>query len=587
MDSRGKFLYSVVADVLRILRCVTDALPKFRIITLPMLDSSQFALGKTVLKLSEPAIKENSEADLIPETSPSHPSHPTQSSEDFSQPMLSAMTRLVEIVAELRSQAGGWPSDLPKTSENLIPYVLEEAYDLLDAIDESPSNLAAEATQSYRQTAIYPSHPAAPLIMVDDLIPRLLWDVVKSSYDVMQLIGGVNAQLVRSNEPAANGLLRLVVGLTVSSTEHPWFVDLATNNAGVDRSDLHICDADALIHCPDVMISQESIAAGDAIAQLQQQIASINPELAKFMQPRPVQWLHPNRQWLTGSIELTMDLEFMPHLAADPRSNLPPDGATPGEPDAVNFSASSDSDSLTGDLDLSHTRIRLARPAIFQASAKIPIQQALVSLLPPIQKLAEAAKNSPDTMSSGRAVMLTNDAASENPNLIRQVVTAAYDLVETWEFPWSEGEVAIDECLHRLLWQTITSSYAVMQLIGTVEAMVLTPGEDWEIGILRLLAIFEMKLDGNTMTIDLSTGQPLDIHRILTETTIVRSPAIEFCQQPVMVQHLLNRLNQQIQTATPAFEWLMNGVDLDWFDPASHWRSGCGQLRLAFEFITA
>jgi hypothetical protein len=558
-----------------------------------MLDSSQFAFfGKTVLKLSEPAIEENSAADLIPETSPTDPTHPTQSSQDGSGPMLSAMTRLVEIVAELRSQAGGWPSDLPKTSDNLIPYVLEEAYDVLDAIDESPENpvILSAAAQSNGQTAIHPSHPAEQFIIVDDLIPRLLWDVVRSSYDVMQLIGGVNAQVIWEGEPA-NGLLRLVVGLTVSSTENPWFVDLATNNAGVDRSDIHSCAADALIHCSDVTISQEPIAAGDAIAQLQQQITLINPELAKFMQPRPVEWLHPHRQWLTGLIELTMDLEFMPQ---DTLLNVQPDGATErawkpspyAEPETANVSVNV-SPSLDADLDLSNSMIRLAEPAIFQESAKTPIQQELISLLPQIQKLAQAAKNSPETISSARSVMSPDDAELENPKVIRQVVTTAYDLVETWEFPWSEGEVAIDECLHRLLWQTITSSYVVMQLIGSVEAMILTPGEEWEIGILRLLAIFEFEIGGSTITVDLSTGQPLDIHRILTETTIVRSPDIELCQQPVMVEHLLNRLHQQIQTANPAFEWLMNGVQLDWFNSDRNWRAGCGQFRLAFEFLTA
>jgi XTP/dITP diphosphohydrolase len=50
------------------------------------------------------------------------------------QPTLSALQRLIEVVAQLRSPEGGCPWDLEQTPETLIPYVLEEAYEVVDAI---------------------------------------------------------------------------------------------------------------------------------------------------------------------------------------------------------------------------------------------------------------------------------------------------------------------------------------------------------------------------------------------------------------------------------------------------------------------
>ncbi|MBW4681258.1 MAG: nucleoside triphosphate pyrophosphohydrolase [Microcoleus vaginatus WJT46-NPBG5] len=47
---------------------------------------------------------------------------------------LTALQKLIEVVAKLRSPDGGCPWDLEQTPETLIPYVIEEAYEVVDAI---------------------------------------------------------------------------------------------------------------------------------------------------------------------------------------------------------------------------------------------------------------------------------------------------------------------------------------------------------------------------------------------------------------------------------------------------------------------
>lgn len=48
--------------------------------------------------------------------------------------LLDAVNQLVEVVAQLRSPQGGCPWDLEQTPETLIPYVIEEAYETVEAI---------------------------------------------------------------------------------------------------------------------------------------------------------------------------------------------------------------------------------------------------------------------------------------------------------------------------------------------------------------------------------------------------------------------------------------------------------------------
>ena len=57
---------------------------------------------------------------------------------------LTAVERLMAVVAQLRSPVGGCPWDLEQTPETLIPYILEEAYEVVDAIREGNREAIAE-----------------------------------------------------------------------------------------------------------------------------------------------------------------------------------------------------------------------------------------------------------------------------------------------------------------------------------------------------------------------------------------------------------------------------------------------------------
>lgn len=57
---------------------------------------------------------------------------------------LTALQDLIAVVAKLRSPDGGCPWDLEQTPQSLIPYVLEEAYETVDAIRQGDQRAIAD-----------------------------------------------------------------------------------------------------------------------------------------------------------------------------------------------------------------------------------------------------------------------------------------------------------------------------------------------------------------------------------------------------------------------------------------------------------
>lgn len=61
-----------------------------------------------------------------------------------SQSVLTSLQNLIEVVAKLRSPDGGCPWDLQQTPQTLIPYVIEEAYEVVNAIRSQNQKAIAE-----------------------------------------------------------------------------------------------------------------------------------------------------------------------------------------------------------------------------------------------------------------------------------------------------------------------------------------------------------------------------------------------------------------------------------------------------------
>lgn len=64
--------------------------------------------------------------------------------ESLNQRILKALDNLIEIIAQLRSPNGGCPWDLAQTQQSLIPYIIEEAYETVDALHSGNQEAIAE-----------------------------------------------------------------------------------------------------------------------------------------------------------------------------------------------------------------------------------------------------------------------------------------------------------------------------------------------------------------------------------------------------------------------------------------------------------
>ncbi|MGF1480695.1 MAG: nucleoside triphosphate pyrophosphohydrolase [Cyanophyceae cyanobacterium] len=60
------------------------------------------------------------------------------------QAILKALAALIDVVAQLRSPEGGCPWDLAQTPQTLIPFVIEEAYEVVDAIQSEDQQAITE-----------------------------------------------------------------------------------------------------------------------------------------------------------------------------------------------------------------------------------------------------------------------------------------------------------------------------------------------------------------------------------------------------------------------------------------------------------
>jgi len=66
-----------------------------------------------------------------------------------------ALCEFLDIIAQLRNPDGGCPWDLEQTHDSLKPYVIEEAYEVVDAINHKPATLSDELGDLLLQVALH------------------------------------------------------------------------------------------------------------------------------------------------------------------------------------------------------------------------------------------------------------------------------------------------------------------------------------------------------------------------------------------------------------------------------------------------
>lgn len=88
--------------------------------------------------------------------------------------------KLVAIVAKLRDPNGGCPWDLEQTHQSLKPYVIEEAYEVIDAIDSDSESLKKELGDLLLQVVLHAQVAKdAGTFNIDDIVEILCEKLIK------------------------------------------------------------------------------------------------------------------------------------------------------------------------------------------------------------------------------------------------------------------------------------------------------------------------------------------------------------------------------------------------------------------------
>jgi hypothetical protein len=225
--------------------------------------------------------------------------------------LMAAMERLMAIVSWVRSPAGGWSKERVVDAETLLPYVMDEALDVLDSLEKSWMYLGLPA-----------SHPFAPLqkllndrLILSDAISQLLWGVARSSVETMQLLGGIPAELFQAGKEWTPGILRLMAILTIQTPNFQWQMDLVT--AAPPLPELH---SDSLLR----WFNSRVFWAEGLLQTLQETIAHNTLPLQNLLtQAVPSDIIAPSQPWQKGTLHLSLGFTFAPHATKPVLSVLP------------------------------------------------------------------------------------------------------------------------------------------------------------------------------------------------------------------------------------------------------------------------
>lgn len=194
--------------------------------------------------------------------------------------------------------------DLQPTPDNLAPYLEDEAYEVLAALERHVGRMAQPLSGA--------SNPVLQrYVAIDDLASYLLWCIARSHYQIMQLLGGAEAKLLRSDREGWQlGILRLAAVLDVDIADRHWQLDLATHQppcAGLGD--------DVLVQISGS--NQEPTSVSARLTEINDCLQAKTPEIWLFRDRLAVEVLEPGHDWQSGTVQLQLALVFTP-------SELPP-----------------------------------------------------------------------------------------------------------------------------------------------------------------------------------------------------------------------------------------------------------------------
>ena len=474
---------------------------------------------------------------------------------------IAAMQQLMAVVEQIRSPTSGWQPDQPQTPDQLLPYVSEEACNLLDALEASLDLSAPIPLKTVDSSDLGIGWERYGL--VEQLVSPVLWAIARSAYLVMRLLEGVVAEVGMGEAGMGEagdrtiGVLRLAAVLQIETPLSVQSYDLVLGQARRSppsnpvQTNAVQTNAVQIYALVDGLLAQAT-SADDLMLHLKHQLRFSTPHLAPFLDGVKVNVLTPGQPWQGGTLQLQLGFDFVAApLAPRPCMQLAPMSSPSVTLTDVNWLAAYRS--LVHQQELSHLMPQLAGcHTIATSSLPLPADQVLP--------------------------LLVQDAYDALALLANPLSGSAYLNLQ--------GTLQFGDLIGHLLWRMSRSTPALMTLMGGVRCALLQPELGWEQGLIRLLVSLKIKTPRRDWFYDLATGElPEPSVFPLAPDVVLQMERCTWCPHPILLQDLETRLLQQIQTATPELRLLLAGTDIDWLNPDGDVQPATLQLQIDFDFM--
>lgn len=177
---------------------------------------------------------------------------------------------------------------------------------------------ACEVAKRFQQgTELSEVNARSPQMLMADLTLKLLWDIIRSSYEVMKILGGVQAQVLQPGGNWQTGTLCLVAILQVNAGHSRCNIDVVTGQLRNSNTKLLVSKAIAISQESD--LCKELVEVGSLAKRIIRKLRESSPEIALWMDGMGVELrsltassadlLQTN--WESGVIKLSIGFELL------------------------------------------------------------------------------------------------------------------------------------------------------------------------------------------------------------------------------------------------------------------------------------
>jgi hypothetical protein len=473
-----------------------------------------------------------------------------------SAPVMGALKQLIDIVMQLRSPLGGWPAGLAPTPANLAPYVSEETWALLDALDQD--QLSAPVGVPPQGALITP---------MAALIPHVLWLLASSNYEVMRLLEGVRSRIYGSDGQFSLGVVRLVPVLSLTVGGNPYCLDLVTQ---AEPDSALFLEDDLRLQLVENDLDDRPMVVSQMLACLGWGMGQTKPQLSQLLDPGWLtQTLSPFQPWDGGSLRLQLYLAPMADrqrsAASAALTSAPaniaglastPDNGPSAPGSASEFTLDDFAEVLEDDPQTTAPGIlgdwlTFTDETWVQEFLNSCVQEILLQHLPRLAAMSgitpEARELTCLDLVHGATILVQGSSTLSKHTFVHEPTLVA----DVWL---------------RLRWYLAHCSERIMQLMGGLSTRVLIPGRGWQRGYLYLRPVMTLILQENASTpgtgpriwmLDLGSGRLVPTQPLtLSEDAVVAIVDDRAWRSPITVGELKSWVEQDFVDYAPAIATL-------------------------------